>query len=311
MKIEEITSKEYSTIFNNYSIFFSVPFNELNKSKCERLIYLLFHDGRVKLGLIAGIKDGSLLSPYSAPYGGFATYNNKIKLEYLDAAIKTLDKYLVINKISQVKFVLPPYFYNESFLSKVFYSLIQNGYVVNYTDLNYHFNIADFKSYQTGLVDKRTLEKLKKAFSVGLTFTQVHDITDKQAAYDIVKQNRAHKGRPIYMTFEDLMDTCKIVNADFFLVYQKEIPIASAVVYRVADKIAQAIFWADDHKYSLNRPMNFMVYKLFEFYASQDIRVIDLGISTESGLPNFGLCDFKENIGSIPSLKYTLIKNIC
>jgi len=310
MKIEEITSKEYSTIFKPDSIFLSVPFNELNKNKCERLVYLLFHDGRVKLGTIAGIKDGTFQSPFSAPYGGFSTYNNKIKLEYLNDALMALDKYLELNKIKQVKLILPPYFYNESFLAKVFYMLIQNEYEINYIDMNYHMNTDDFKNYQSGLVDKRTIEKLKKAFRVGLKFTTVHDENDKRIAYNIVKQNRELKGRPIYLTFEDLINTCKIVNADFFLVYQEDVPIASAVVYRVADKIVQAIFWADKPEYSLSRPMNFLVYKLFEFYANQDIRMIDLGISTENGFPNFGLCDFKENTGSLASLKYTLIKNI-
>jgi hypothetical protein len=311
MKAEEISSKEYSSIFNNtYNIFLSVPFNELNKAKCEQLVYLLFHEGRVKLGTIAGIKEDTFCSPFSAPYGGFSTYSDKVNLKYIDEALKILDKYLESKKIKQSQFILPPNFYNERFLPKVFYSLIQNGYQVKYTDLNYHMNTADFKHYQTGLVDKRTIEKLKKAFSVGLSFKQVFNENDQSFAYNIVKDNRKAKGRPIYLTFKDLLETGKIINADFFLVYQQEVPIASSVVYHVAQKIVQAIFWADVAEYSLNRPMNFLVYKLLEFYANQGMNIIDLGISTENGLPNYGLCDFKENTGSRASLKYTLTKSI-
>ena len=311
MNIEEITSKEYLTIFKNtHSIFFTVPFNELNKLKCEKLVYLMMHEGRVKLGTIAGIKDGTFMSPFSAPYGGFSTYNSKIKLEYLDEAIKTLDNYLKINKIKYIQFTLPPYFYNESFLAKLYYSLMQNQYQVKCMDMNYHFNTSNFKNYYTGLVDKRTIEKLKKAISVGLSFVQVFDDHEKQIAYNLVKENRKRKGRPLYLTFEDLMKTSKIVQSDFFLVYQQALPIASAVVYHVSNEIVQAIFWADNYEYSLSRPMNFLVFKLFEFYTKLGIQIIDLGISTENGQPNFGLCDFKENTGSKASVKYTLIKDI-
>ena len=311
MKVEEISNKEYSSIFNNtYSTFLSVPFNELNKLKCEQLVYLLFHEGKVKLGTIAGIKEGTFCSPFSAPYGGFSTYSDKVNLKYIDEALKLLDKYAESNKINQIQFILPPNFYNERFLPKLFYSLIQNAYLVKYTDMNYHMNTADFKQYQTGLVDKRTIEKLKKAFAVGLSFKQVFNDDERCIAYNIVKDNRKAKGRPIYLTFNDLLETVKLIEADFFLVYQEEVPIASAVVYHVAAKIVQAIFWADVAEYSLSRPMNFLVYKLFEFYANQGTNIIDLGISTENGLPNYGLCDFKENTGSIASLKYTLTKYI-
>jgi hypothetical protein len=310
MKVDEITNREYSTVFNNtYSVFLSAPFNKLNKSKCEQLVYLLFHEGKVKLGIIAGVKEDTFCSPFSAPYGGFSTYNDKINLKYIDEALKLLDKYLESNKINHIQFILPPNFYNERFLPKVFYSLIQNAYLVKYTDMNYHMNTVDFKCYQTGLVDKRTIEKLKKAFSVGLSFKQVFDENDQCIAYNIVKDNRKAKGRPIYLTFKELLETGKIIDTDFFLVYQKEVPIASAVVYHVAQKIVQAIFWADVPEYSLSRPMNFLVYKLLEFYANQGMNIIDLGISTENGLPNYGLCDFKENTGSIASLKYTLTKS--
>jgi hypothetical protein len=312
MEIEEITSQEYSSIFKNpYNVFISVPFNELNKDKCERLTYLLFHEGNIKLGLITGIKEEKLLSPYSAPYGGFSTYHDKIILKYLDDALKLLDKYLIKTKLQQIQLVLPPYFYNEIFLSKVYYSLIHNEYETTYTDLNFHFNLADFANYKTEQIGKRTNDKLKKAISLGLNFVQVSDKNEKLIAYQIVKQNRERKERPLHLSFEQLMDTCKVIPVDFFVVYQKEIPIASAVIFQVAPKIVQLIFWGDNFEYSASNPMYFLSYKLFEFYSVREINIVDLGISTENGDPNYGLCDFKQNIGGISSLKYTFTKNIC
>jgi hypothetical protein len=310
MDVEEITDKEYSSIFNSsYNVFISAPFNELNKAKCERLLYLLFHEGRVKLGLIAGIKENKCLSPFSAPYGGFSTYNNRIKLKYINDSIILLDKYLKSQEINEIVLVLPPWFYNESFLSKVCYSLLHNNYKLLCTDLNFHFNIGGLNDYQNELIGKRTKEKLKKTVSAGLTFKQVTDENDKLTAYTIVKSNRELKNRPLHMTFEQLTETTKVINADYFLIYLENLPIASAIVYHVAPGIVQLIFWGDKHEYSQSMPMNFLSFKLFEYYSDKNINVIDLGISTENGIPNYGLCDFKQSIGGIAALKYTLTKN--
>ena len=55
------------------------------------------------------------------------------------------------------------------------------------------------------------------------------------------------------------------------------------------------------------KSMNYLSYKIFEFYNSKGIEILDIGISTECGIPNYGLCEFKENIGCDASSRFTLI----
>lgn len=50
--------------------------------------------------------------------------------------------------------------------------------------------------------------------------------------------------------------------------------------------------------------MNMLTYSLFQHYRKTGVRILDIGISTENGIPNFGLCEFKESIGCSVSLKY-------
>ena len=37
------------------------------------------------------------------------------------------------------------------------------------------------------------------------------------------------------------------------------------------------------------------------------MRLLDLGPATETGVPNYGLCVFKESLGAEPTLKYTMM----
>jgi hypothetical protein len=55
--------------------------------------------------------------------------------------------------------------------------------------------------------------------------------------------------------------------------------------------------------------MNFLALQIFKHYSNNGIRIVDLGTSTEYGTPNYGLCDFKENIACTASLKYSLVKS--
>jgi len=50
--------------------------------------------------------------------------------------------------------------------------------------------------------------------------------------------------------------------------------------------------------------MNYFSYKVFEHYYRKGLGILDIGPATENGIPNYGLCEFKENIGCTASLKY-------
>lgn len=160
MEVNEILSSEYRSIFNqHYHIYNSVPFNVLNEYKCEKVIYLLFSENKVKLGLIAGLKDGILTSPFSAPFGGFSSNRNTIRIENINDAIQLLDDHAKQNQINAIRFILPPYFYNEDILAKTYYSLTFNGYTT-IKDINYHFLTSDFTVYKDCKIEK----KIKRIF---------------------------------------------------------------------------------------------------------------------------------------------------
>ena len=113
------------------------------------------------------------------------------------------------------------------------------------------------------------------------------------------------------MTWDQIQETVKVIKADFFIVQQAAgKAIAAAMVFHVAEKIVQVVYWGDLPDFAHLKTMNFLSYKVFEYYKSKEIRIIDIGPSTENSIPNFGLCEFKESIGcditSKFSFKYSL-----
>jgi len=51
--------------------------------------------------------------------------------------------------------------------------------------------------------------------------------------------------------------------------------------------------------------MDFLLFNLWSYYKEVGFELIDLGISTEAGLPNEGLLRFKETHGSVSSIRNT------
>ena len=65
--------------------------------------------------------------------------------------------------------------------------------------------------------------------------------------------------------------------------------------------ISQITFNRNNKNYKF--AINFLAYQLIQYYTKKGIKILDIGISTEDGIPNYGLCDFKESIGCFLSSK--------
>jgi hypothetical protein len=153
------------------------------------------------------------------------------------------------------------------------------------------------------LIDTNARRNLRIAMESNDIFVRCETEAEKGEAYDIIKANREYKGYPLRMTKEQVMSTIKVVDHDFFLVKHEDKTIASAVVYRVKPKVAQVVYWGDIPDVGEFKPVNFISYNLIKYYKNLAFDILDIGTSTEGGIPNYGLCDFKESIGCMPSSK--------
>lgn len=302
--LSEVDSKSYARFFpSNPHPFISGPFLELNKGKCERIIRLVEEKEKPGMGLVAGIKQGVIHSPFSAPFGGFHFRKEVMYISEMDTFLDSIKKYIQLQGLSGIELTLPPDIYQLTFNTKLVNSFIRAGFSSKLPDIT---NWVNLKQFQERFLQKNSKEYLRQAIKNGLSFEQVGDLQEQIEIYELISANRAKFGRPIYMTFKDIEDTGALWPIDFFKVTSADnTMVASAIFYRSHPEISYALFWGDNEEGRPLRAMDYLAFHLWSHYKKLGYHYIDLGNSTESGEPNVGLLRFKESHEATSSLKYT------
>jgi len=307
MELKEITASEYSSLFPGLHVYNSAAFARLNAPKADAVRYLAFADGKPRFGITLGECGNMLRSPFSAPFGGFAQRGVQ-SLHKMEEAVQLLQQYAAARSLG-IAVTLPPLLYDEGQLSKWVSVFLRAGFRAT-VDLNYHFRLSRFAAYRD-VIDRSARNHLNRSLKAGFRLLQMRsDCRDEVArAYEVIRRNREERGYPLRMTLEQVWQTVSsVVRADFFVLEHEDNDVAAAQVFHVAPGIAQVIYWGDIRCYSELRPMNYLTYAVFSHYYAAGLQVLDIGPSTEDGIPNYGLCDFKEATGCEVTLKYRFEK---
>lgn len=299
MEICEVNSTEYDELIKEpYHVFGNARFSELNKNKVDQVFYLLFRENSFRLGMIVGCKENILYSPFSAPFGGFLYFSGGVRLQHIEEAVKQLIAWASEKKYSSINIILPPSFYDHSFISKQISCLWRGGFAFSAIELNYSFILSDFDEKYSEKIWRNARKNLRIAMNAGLEISLCQGMEEKETAYNIIATNRASRGFPLRMALQEVIATVNLIHADFFLIHSlNDEPVASAIVFHVGTGIVQVVYWGDLPGYTEMKPMNFLSFKLFEYYKSLGKQIIDIGHSTDNSVPNYGLCEFKESIG--------------
>jgi hypothetical protein len=302
----EVDAKTYNNIFPaNPNPFVSELFIELNREKTSKVVRLIDESGEPVIGLIAGIKDEVIRSPFSAPFGGFHFKKENIYISEIDRFVSLLQSYAVSNQLKRIEITTPPDIYHSTFNAKVINSLIRCNYTFAVPEIT---NWVDLEQFKDSFSQRNSKEYYRQAIRNKLSFNLTKDNGDIRQIYDLVSANRARFGRPIYMTLKDIIDTEACWPVDFFKVNSSDgLIVASAIFYRNYPQICYAVFWGDNDNGRPLRAMDFLAFNLYAYYKGLGFKYIDLGISTESGSPNEGLLRFKESHEATSSLRYKFI----
>ena len=312
MEIIEVSSSEYGDVIKSpYHVFATAEFNHLNREKTEEVHYLLFREDKIRLGIIFGRKDKVLSSPFSAPFGGFSFVSENVRLQYLEESIGTLSNWASSRRVQSIEITIPPPFYNQSFIAKQVNCLWRMGYEFSVIDLNFSYDICRIGDSIQERIWRNARKNLRISSEAGLNLIIASDDQQRRSAYDIIAQNRIHRGFPLRMSWEQVMETSKLIPADFFIVENSnKVLIASAIVFHISEKIIQVIYWGDLLGYSELKPMNFLSYRLYEYYKLLGEEYMDIGHSTELSVPNYGLCEFKDSIGCSVNPRFTMKRSL-
>ena len=307
MNISTLDAASYEKAAIPFSLYDSSAFIELNRHKADSVHYLLFCDDKPRFALAGGVRDHVLKLPFSASFCAFSRIGNN-RIEHYYDAVSSLIVWAQAQKIRQIVFSLPPLFYDVPHISKMQNALWGNGFEISAFDLNFEYFLAAHGPDYPDRIDRCARKNCRRAEKEGLTFEKTDDFA---AVYETIRINRTERGFPLKMSLEDVVATSKVIPTDFFAVKTPGNEIASAAItQRMDSKTVRVVYWGNPGAFEQLRPVNFLAWKLFDYYKKMKFDVVDIGISTVDGVPNNGLCAFKESIGCSCSPKITFERNI-
>lgn len=300
MIIRTVSKDEYYEAFpKSHNVFTSRAFVDVTQGNVEAVRFFMGIDDsfRPRLGLVAGYRDGEWHAPYSAPFAS-PDYNKPQQLETIYDFISELTDALA----APLRITLPSDYYDPVMMPKI------NGILGNYSrkktsDFDFYYPTADYGSYVENL-DHASRKNLRRAIAAGFMMEQTSDL---HRAYEVIRINREAHSYRLAMTEEQVSLTAGAVATDMFVLSLDGTDVAAAIVQHVVDGIVQVLYWGDVPGYSDRRPMNLLPYLLFGHYAKTGIRTVDVGTSSTSGIPNTGLCRFKESVGCKVALRPTFV----
>ncbi len=302
--IINVNAKRYTERFPvNPTPYISEPFIELHKDRVNWVVRLFEDQKKVSIGLAAGVCDGILKSPISAPYGGFHFHNNNIRIGEIDRFIAQLIQYVTNQNLNTIQLILPPDIYCHSFNSKMVNSLLRNGFSMDIPEIT---NWVDLRKFRGEFSCRNSQHNYNQSLRYNLSFHYVVSEAERKDAYNVVCINRQRLGHLMHMTFDDFLEVDRLWPVDFFQIRSREGDIlAAAIFYRGHPKIVQGICWGDSERGRSFRAMNFCSLNLWNYYKKMDFDYIDLGTSSEYGIPNDGLIRFKEDINCNSALRFS------
>ena len=307
MKIKVIDLATYSSIAPNpFTSFDSDVFCKLNRHKVDSIIPLVGINSKYRFGLIVGIRDNEMLAPFSAPFSCISNISSQNKaIDYADF-IEELINFSKDSKFKKIKLTLPPLFYDPAHIQWIINSLYTNGFSVSGADIAHYICLDEYISFEEDYIRSLAIkgrQKITSSLKQGLSCERGTDISK---AYQIIAENRKHRGYPLLLKEEDLINISNHIKIDCFIVKSPEGEnIASAIVYHIKDSFVQVIYWGNLPGHNDKHSMNFMAFSMLKYYSNQGVSFFDLGPSTDNSLPNFGLSDFKQSIGCLPSIKFS------
>ncbi len=301
--LKEVSSK----IFRGHFSYSSNPyisdwFIELVKEKAYKIVYLM-DDSDNSIGLVTGVKDNVLLSPFSAPFGGFHYSHEYIMFDSIYNFVSGIQEYIINNNIKGINITLPPDIYQTNMNAKFVSAFIKADYKLNNPNL---LNWIDISSFDGSWVYNKVLNRCRKALKNELKFKLAESLVEKEESYNLIKTNRNEQNRKIHMTLNDLLDVSQKTRVDFFQVRDKDDDIVGAgVLYRGSKEIIQAIFMGDNLNKRDLGAIDFLYMSIYNYYKDLGFKYIDFGTSSLEGDPNTGLLRFKEIHNCKTSLQYS------
>jgi len=252
-------------------------------------------DGRVVLTPIR-LQGETIFSPGLGSFGGPFCREKPLdsKESLQDYISKIFEKF---NTAKKLKMVLPPeYFFEDHFYkqSVLLENLANTNSVV--IDQNQHIDLKENTGLNFSHSARKKLRQLQELEYEVVESRETYFIAE---AWEILQKNRLARGVTLSLTREELISSFSSAGNIYkaLILKIRGVPAAAAVTVRIASEIEYVLYWGELPEFRQNSPVIGIAHFLLT-KSDSGIKYLDLGVSSISGVLDFGLHKFKSNLGA-------------
>ena len=271
-------------------------------------------EGRLVGSAVVGVDpgdDGLAVSGAGAPFGGLDVVRQGETIANVEALVDATMAELAASGVTALEVRAKPAQYgaNEAALAFV---LANRRFLPIACDINAYLDLRATGSVEGYVADLKPAARkgLRRSLQQGIVASQVapDDEATWADAYEVLRRNRVDRGRPMHLP----LDYVRAIRDAFpgrvrlLAVDHEGTLVAAALVYRVLPGRDLVQYWGDAHHGLPLSPMNLLVRAVVEHALASGSETVDIGISSEHGVPNHGLIQFKRAVGCLIEPRYVL-----
>jgi len=292
----------------------TATFYGLRPEVADRRVRIDHHDdqGRLVGSFVGGRSDGAVVSGYGAPFGGLDLAKAGETVGHIEGLVDAALTGLAQQGVAEIEVRAKPAHYGQN-EALVQFAMLNRGFTAAACELNAYLDLTAMGSvddYVAGL-KPAARKMLRRSEALGLHAFQVAaDDEDRWAeAYEVLRRNRVDRGRPMRLSLDYV---CAIRDAfpgrvRLVALAEDRGLCAAALVYRVAAGRDVVQYWGDALHELPTSPMNLLVKLLVEHALAAGTQTIDIGVSSDAGLANQGLVQFKRSVGCTLETRLELV----
>jgi hypothetical protein len=282
-----------------------------NLHKTDSSYYFSFFSDEKLIGLchFTETAPGVFRSPFRGTYGNIS-FKEDLDLRTKYQCVDELIAFMKSINAKRVEIISAPFAHDLHQCTSFFNIFLNKQFGIINQEIN-HTLVVD----EIPLVEKmmrNNKKRLNKCIREGFVFEEVSTVNDIAEVYQTLKENREGNGHKMSMSLDQIMDMYKVFKEKmyFFKGSQNGVCAVGGLCIKINPKVLYVFYWGDKPGYQQYSPVAFMANGIYEFARKNQFKMMDAGISTLNGEPNFGLITFKENLGFSTSLKLTYAKEL-
>ena len=248
------------------------------------------------------------VSTGTGTYGGLSL-NHPIEFLNVEKFFQVVIEHLRQQGAQTIRIRCAPSSHEQSLFAISFNALVRQEFLPAHAELNYDIRI-DGRAFIAGM-DYGNVKRIRKAERAGFVCKRV-DLGQLPAVHHLIAQNRARLGVPISMSLAQLDQMAAVFpeRMHLFAVYRDvsdQDMVAAALCLVIAPGVLYVLYWGEGDGMRNFSPVTMLAATIYAFGALQGYCLLDIGIATLHSKPNYGLINFKRNLGFTESLKLEMV----